>query len=66
MRLRLLRRRLTVSSPRMAIRSHTPWPLRWLLAAVVLVAVAGLFSLSALQQLWRGDRRELAVALAAR
>ena len=35
------------------------------LAAVVLVAVAGLFSLSALQQLWRGDRRELAVALAA-
>ena len=36
MRLRLLRRRLTVSAPRMAIRSHTPWPLRWLLAAVVL------------------------------
>ena len=34
-------------------------------AAVVLVAVAGLFSLTALQQLWRGDRRELAVALAA-
>jgi cell division septum initiation protein DivIVA len=36
MRLRLLRRRLTVSSPRMAIRSTTPWPLRWLLAALVL------------------------------
>lgn len=36
MRLRLLRRRLTVSSPRMAIRSAMPWPLRWLLAAVVL------------------------------
>ena len=36
MRLRLLRRRMTVSAPRMAIRSHTPWPLRWLLAAVVL------------------------------
>ncbi|MCB2016508.1 MAG: hypothetical protein KDF54_03145 [Hydrogenophaga sp.] len=36
MRLRLLRRRLTVSSPRMAIRSATPWPLRWLIAAVVL------------------------------
>ena len=36
MRLRLLRRRLTVSAPRMAIRSATPWPLRWLLAAVVL------------------------------
>lgn len=36
MRLRLLRRRLTVSAPRMAIRSATPWPLRWLLAAIVL------------------------------
>lgn len=36
MRLRLLRRRLTVSSPRMAIRSAAPWPVRWLLAAVVL------------------------------
>lgn len=36
MRLRLLRRRMTVSAPRMAIRSATPWPLRWLLAAVVL------------------------------
>lgn len=36
MRLRLLRRRLTVSSPRLAIRSAMPWPLRWLLVAVVL------------------------------
>lgn len=36
MRLRLLRRRLTVSSPRMAIRNAMPWPLRSLLAAVVL------------------------------
>lgn len=36
MRLRLLRRRLTVSAPRMAIRSAAPWPLRWLLAAIVL------------------------------
>ncbi len=36
MRLRLLRRRLTVSAPRMSIRSNTPWPFRWLLAAVVL------------------------------
>ena len=35
------------------------------LAAVVLVAVAGLFRLSALQQLWRGDRQEFVVALAA-
>lgn len=36
MRLRLLRRRMTVSAPRMVIRSAAPWPLRWLLAAVVL------------------------------
>ncbi len=36
MRLRLLRRRLTVSAPRVAVRSAMPWPLRWLVAAVVL------------------------------
>lgn len=36
MRLRLWRRRLTISSPRMAIRTGLPWPLGWLLAAVVL------------------------------
>jgi hypothetical protein len=36
MRFRLLRRRLTISAPSMAIRSHMPWPLRWALAAVVL------------------------------
>ena len=36
MRLRLLRRRLTVSAPRMAVRSAVPWPFRWLLGAVVL------------------------------
>ena len=35
------------------------------LAAVVLVAVAGLFKVSALKQLWRSDRRELVVAGAA-
>jgi MFS superfamily sulfate permease-like transporter len=35
------------------------------LAAVVLVAVAGLFNISALKQLWRSDRRELVVAGAA-
>lgn len=36
MKFRLWRRRLSVSAPRLAIRSSTPWPLRWLLAAVVL------------------------------
>lgn len=34
------------------------------LAAVVLVAVASLFKLSTLQQLWRGDRPEFVVAIA--
>ena len=36
MRFRLLRRRLTISAPRMAVRSALPWPLRWALAAVML------------------------------
>ena len=35
------------------------------LAAVVLVAVAGLFKLSTLKQLWRSDRQEFVVAVAA-
>jgi len=35
------------------------------LAAVVLVAVAGLFKVSTLKQLWRGDRPEFVVAMAA-
>jgi len=34
MRLRLLRRRLTISAPRVAIRSAMPWPVRWLVLAV--------------------------------
>lgn len=36
MRFRLLRRRLTISAPRMAVRSAMPWPLRWVVAAIVL------------------------------
>jgi hypothetical protein len=36
MRFRLLRRRLTISAPTMAIRSNAPWPLRWAMAAVML------------------------------
>lgn len=35
MRFRLLRRRLTISAPRMAVRSALPWPLRWAVLAVV-------------------------------
>lgn len=36
MRFRLLRRRLTISAPSMAIRSALPWPFRWAAMAVVL------------------------------
>src|SRR3989344_2638280 len=36
MRWRLLRRRLSISSPRMAVRSHLPWPLRWAVVAIAL------------------------------
>ena len=36
MRWKLLRRRLSVSSPRMTVRSHLPWPLRWAVAALAL------------------------------
>jgi high affinity sulfate transporter 1 len=42
--------------------SALPQPI---LAAVVLVAVAGLFKLSTLRQLWRSDRAEFVVAVAA-
>jgi hypothetical protein len=35
MRWKLMRRRLSVSAPRMIVRSHLPWPLRWALAALV-------------------------------
>lgn len=36
MRLKLLRRRLSISAPRMTVRSHLPWPLRWAVAAMML------------------------------
>jgi len=36
MRFKLLRRRLTISAPRVAVRNAMPWPLRWAAAAVVL------------------------------
>lgn len=35
MRFRLLRRRLTISAPRMAVRSAFPWPFRWAVMALV-------------------------------
>ncbi|MFT3817731.1 MAG: hypothetical protein QM750_08925 [Rubrivivax sp.] len=36
MRWKLLRRRLSVSAPRMIVRSHLPWPLRWAVVALML------------------------------
>ncbi|MEO8152936.1 MAG: DUF6776 family protein [Rhizobacter sp.] len=45
MRWKLLRRRLSISAPRMIVRSHLPWPLRWIAAALV-------FGFSAALALW--------------
>ena len=36
MRWKLLRRRLSISAPRMIVRSHLPWPLRWAAVALML------------------------------
>ena len=36
MRWKLLRRRLSISAPRMIVRSHFPWPVRMAMAALVL------------------------------
>jgi hypothetical protein len=45
MRWKLLRRRLSISAPRMIVRSHLPWPLRW-------AAVALMLGFSAALALW--------------
>jgi hypothetical protein len=45
MRFKLLRRRLSISAPRMIVRSHLPWPLRW-------AAIALMFGFSAAIALW--------------
>lgn len=42
MRWKLLRRRLSVSAPRMTVRSHLPWPLRWAVRALALGLSAAL------------------------
>lgn len=36
MRFKLLRRRLSISAPRVIVRSHLPWPLRWAVLALAL------------------------------
>lgn len=69
MRLRLLIRRLTVSAPRMAVRSAMPWPLRWFALAVVLgfCAALGLWAFEFgkdIAGLERGTKEELQQARA--
>ncbi len=36
MRWKVLRRRLSANSSRFSVRTHTPWPMRWALSALVL------------------------------
>lgn len=45
MRWKLLFRRLSISAPRMIVRSHLPWPLRW-------AVIALMFGFSAALALW--------------
>jgi len=45
MRWKLFRRRLSISAPRMIVRSHLPWPIRWVVLAVA-------FGFSAAFALW--------------
>lgn len=45
MRWKLLRRRLSISAPRVIVRSHLPWPLRWAVLALA-------FGFSAALALW--------------
>jgi cell division protein FtsB len=42
MRWKLLKRRLSISAPRMTVRSHLPWPLRWAAMALTLGLSAAL------------------------
>jgi len=64
MRFRLLRRRLTISAPRVAIRSAMPWPVRWMVLAMML-GLCGAVALWAFEfgksiaGLDRGSRDEL-------
>jgi hypothetical protein len=64
MRFRLWRRRLTISAPRMAVRSSLAWPLRWVMIALALGFCAAIamwaFELGrSLAGLDRSDKQEL-------
>jgi len=65
MRFKLLRRRLTISAPRMAVRSALPWPFRWAMLAIVLgfCSAIGLWAFEFgkdIAGLERGSKEELA------
>lgn len=65
MRFRLLRRRLTISAPKMAVRSSLAWPFRWAMLALAFGFCAAIalwaFELgSSLAGLDLGDKQELA------
>lgn len=45
MRWKLIRRRMSISAPRMIVRSHLPWPVRWAVMALA-------FGFSAALALW--------------
>lgn len=64
MRFKLLRRRLTISAPRMAVRSALPWPFRWAVLAIVLgfCAAIGLWAFEFgkdIAGLEKGSREEM-------
>ncbi|QDL55981.1 hypothetical protein EXZ61_18355 [Rhodoferax aquaticus] len=64
MRFRLLRRRLTISAPRMSVRSAMPWPFRWAVWAIVMgfCAAIGLWAFEFgknIAGLEKGSRAEL-------
>jgi hypothetical protein len=64
MRFKLLRRRLTISAPRMSVRSALPWPFRWAVFAIVLgfCAAIGLWAFEfgkGIAGLERGSKEEL-------
>lgn len=61
MRFRLLRRRLTISAPRMAVRSAMPWPFRWVVVALVtgICAAIGLWAFEFGKDVARIDDRRV-------
>jgi hypothetical protein len=68
MRLKLLLRRLTISAPRMAVRSALPWPFRWAMLAIVagFCAAIGLWAFEFgkdIAGLDRGTKEQLQQAL---